>query len=406
MHPDIRVKPFAMIVRLLKDSRLGGRITSPELAAPVVYGHNTSEAVYEACMEKILRIREGASPSDIIDSVDDVRTTRRYNEFDPDSDLKKGVEDAVTIANTAANYLLASQIAVPHPEGGIMLNPSPEIEAEIAPWLAETKIDPLDLDRTEIWQQRYGRYNQTKAVRSLKKNATVNGLAAIVQTDFIRESTSNPFGFDSTSFIDEQAARWARPAADISRMIDPLRERVKNLEYEVVTHAASSGGTEARVLEKAAASIFTRLGFELTEDIAQKKAPREGGYPDVRVRSAGLSTCGFADTKASACYSLGLSDTIKLQTYYKDCWSEFPDQTPSSFFLYIAGGFDRSTATIERRLADCRVKYERPVSAITVRALLDLVRTENRPSAAEIKKAFEKGLYFASAEGVLKAAQN
>lgn len=133
MHPDIRVKPFAMIVRLLKDSRLGGRITSPELAAPVVYGHNTSEAVYEACMEKILRIREGASPSDIIDSVDDVRTTRRYNEFDPDSDLKKGVEDAVTIANTAANYLLASQIAVPHPEGGIMLNPSPEIEAEIAP---------------------------------------------------------------------------------------------------------------------------------------------------------------------------------------------------------------------------------------------------------------------------------
>lgn len=406
MHPDIRVKPFAMIIRLLKDSRLGGRITSPELAAPVVYGHNTSEAVYEACMEKILRIREGASPSDIIDSVDDVRTTRRYNEFDPDSDLKKGVEDAVTIANTAANYLLASQIAVPHPEGGIMLNPSPEIEAEIAPWLAETKIDPLDLDRTEIWQQRYGRYNQTKAVRSLKKNATVNGLAAIVQTDFIRESTSNPFGFDSTSFIDEQAARWARPAADISRMIDPLRERVKNLEYEVVTHAASSGGTEARVLEKAAASIFTRLGFELTEDIAQKKAPREGGYPDVRVRSAGLSTCGFADTKASACYSLGLSDTIKLQTYYKDCWSEFPDQTPSSFFLYIAGGFDRSTATIERRLADCRVKYERPVSAITVRALLDLVRTENRPSAAEIKKAFEKGLYFASAEGVLKAAQN
>ena len=38
-----------------------------------------------------------------------------------------------------------------------------------------------------------------------------------------------------------------------------------------------------------------------------------------------MTTCGFADIKATARYGMGIGDTIKLQTYYKDCWNEFED---------------------------------------------------------------------------------
>ena len=39
MHPDIRVKPFVFLLRLIDDSRLR-YLTDEEIAIPVLYGHN------------------------------------------------------------------------------------------------------------------------------------------------------------------------------------------------------------------------------------------------------------------------------------------------------------------------------------------------------------------------------
>ena len=65
-----------------------------------------------------------------------------------------------------------------------------------------------------------------------------------------------------------------------------------------------------------------------------------------------MTTCGFADIKATARYGMGIGDTIKLQTYYKDCWNEFEDKSPSEYFIYIAGGFDKSVDTVCRNLSN------------------------------------------------------
>ena len=92
-------------------------------------------------------------------------------------------------------------------------------------------------------------------------------------------------------------------------------------ERDVIYQAAVSGGKEARVLEKAVTAIMVRLGFDQAEHIGQRKAPRKGGYPDIRIKASSMVACGFADTKATARYGMGISDTLKLQTYYKNCWN-------------------------------------------------------------------------------------
>lgn len=155
-------------------------------------------------------------------------------------------------------------------------------------------------------------------------------------------------------------------------------------------------------------AILRQLGFDLSEHIGQKKVrvARKGGYPDIRVRTTGLPTCGFIDTKATARYGLPIGDTIKLQTYYKDCWNEFPDQSPSEYFLYIAGGFDHSDATIQKKLNDCSTQHGRPVSAVTVDALIRLLYIEDRPSALAIAEAFKKGLFFASVESIIDQSKS
>ena len=406
MDPNIQVKPFAFLIRLLKDSRLGGYLTDADIAITVIYGQNSG--CYEACVQKILRLRNGETLRNQIESVDDLRTTRRYHEDNEEYDWAKGIEDALTIANTARNYLIASQLAVVSfsVRSAIQLNQDKGIEEEIKPWLKdEAKIEKLEIDHQEAWQQRFGRYDQTKAVRKLGQRAKADGLTVCVQAAFLRGYSDEPFGFDPAKFIREEAVKWGVSEAKISLMIEPLRPAMPNLEYDTVKAAAVSGGKESTVLEKAMTAILIKLGFDLSEHIGQKKVKvaRKGGYPDIRVRSSKWKPCGFADTKATSRYGIPIGDTVKLQTYYKDCWKEFPDQSPSEYFLYIAGGFDHSYETIQRNLHDCANQYGHPVSAVTVDALIRLVQMEDRPDPLTIANAFKKGMYFASAESIVSA---
>ena len=407
ISPKMKVKPFVFLVRLLEDQRLGGYLGSNDLAIPVIYARCMAD--YELCVRKILELRSGKALRDLIDSVDDLRTPKRCHEDDEEQDWEKGLEDAVQIGNTARNYLIASQLAVLSPtvDRAIELTDNPAILNEIKPWMSEgDKIEPLDDTHQAAWQQRYGRYDRTKAVRRIDSMKRADGLTACVQACFIQGNTDNPFGFNIEEFIKKEAARWGRSEADISLMVAPIRPFVSNIERDVIYQAAVSGGKEALVLEKAVAAIMVRLGFDQAEHIGQKKAPRKGGYPDIRIKASAMSTCGFADTKATARYGMGIGDTIKLQTYYKECWSEFDDESPSEYFIYIAGGFDKSVDTVCRNLKQCSEMYGRPVSAMTVDALVRLAQLENKPSPEQLTVAFKSGKYFASAESVISEANS
>ena len=315
----------------------------------------------------------------------------------------RGVEPAVDLRETGAldveAQLAESSTRI---KGAIELSEQTVALPEVAGWLAEgDRIEPLDPEHQEAWQQRYGRYDKTRASRTLSAARAVNGLAACVQAAFIQGHAANPFGFDVAAFISSEAKRWGCPEAEISSVIDPLLPSVPSIEDGIVRQASVSGGKEWLLLEKAMTSVMIRLGFDESEHIGQKKAPRDGGYPDIRIKASTMQTCGFADTKATSRYG----NTNKLSLYYKDCLAEFLDRAPSSFFMYIAGGFDgKDAASVLNTLERCTQKYGRPVCAITVNAMLRLVRMNNRPGPEALVRAFSQRAYYPSAESIIRAS--
>ncbi len=405
---SLQVKPFVFLVKLLEDERLQGYLTSNDLAIPVVYGRTFSD--YELCVSKILNLRQGNSLRTEIDSVDDLRTPKRNHPDDEERDWQLGLDDTITIGNTARNYLIASGIAVQstiEKTAVIQLTDDQNVLEEIKEWMRDsTKIESLDVDYQEAWQQRFGRFNKTKAQRKLDNTKQKNrlfGITSSIQATFIAENHDNPFGFDINAFVSEESKRWNLSEAEISKMIAPLVPKISTIQYETVLQAAMSGGQDALLLERAITNLMKELGFSESEHIGQKKAPRRGGYPDIRVLVSTMPYCGFADTKATSHYSIGGQDMNKLGTYYKNCWKEFDDQRPSEYFLYIAGGFSHASSTIEKNLTECTQLYGKPVSAVTVQALLRLAQMPNRPNCEYLTKAFSKGKYFASAESIIQA---
>lgn len=405
ISPNMHVKPFRFLIKLLMDERLGFRMTCDEMAVPVIYGRREED--YEKCVEKILKMRASGGVLDsVLDSVDDVRTPKRCNYGDPDGDRRKGLIDAVEIANTAKNYLIAAVLVtscVDAPKSFELIGDE-EIYETIASWLTEP-VEKLDERFEAAWQQRFGRFNQTKAVRSLKKR-TVNGFEALIRTRFISGVSENPFGFDVDDFVGSEAERWGKKREDVARIIDPIRHRVSSLEREVVMRAAYSGGKEAIVLEKAVTSIFRRLGFDWTRHCGQLRSDRLGGYPDVWIQAKGDSNGGWIDTKATMKYDFPVSDINKLGQYYKHCEKELDSSAQAAFFMYVAGGFSRSAEAVRNRLSEGAKLYERPVSALTVSALLDLVGEEEKPSPEKLAKAFATGGYFADVSGILEKTRN
>lgn len=55
IHPNLKVKPFVFLVRLLRDERLGCELSCQDMAVPVIYGR--TDADYEHCVTKILDLR-------------------------------------------------------------------------------------------------------------------------------------------------------------------------------------------------------------------------------------------------------------------------------------------------------------------------------------------------------------
>lgn len=403
--PQMKVKPFAFLVRLLKDERLGCRLGPKEMAIPVIYGRSASD--YEKCVSKILAWRDsGENEADLVENVDDVRTPRRCNWSDSAGDLKKGIEDALTIANTFKNYLQATGIVVPM-ENDFVLSSDESVLRDLDRFTKDSgQIEPAPVVGSEQqWQRRYGRYDRTKDTRTSVQSKR-DGFSTLVTNEFIQTLTDNPFGVDLDAFVNSQSKRWSKPKADIERIISPILPRQKSIEREAVLQAAYSGGEESKRLELATTELFRRIGFDLSEHIGQKKAKnRSGGYPDVRIRASVLTECGFGDSKATSKYGFSINDTSKLGTYYKHCDQEFPDKTPSSYFVYIAGGFDRKTDIVEKHLGLCASNYGRPVSAITITALMDLAEMEGLPDAGKLAAAFASGKYFTSARLVLENAR-
>lgn len=131
IHPDMKVKPFVFLIRLLQDARLEHYLTAEDLAIPVIYGRRNAD--FEKCVQKI-------------------RTSKRCRPNDEEADWRTGLQDALEIGNTARNYLIAAQLAESSTriKGAIELSEQTVALPEVAGWLAEgDRIEPLDPEHQE-----------------------------------------------------------------------------------------------------------------------------------------------------------------------------------------------------------------------------------------------------------------
>ena len=401
VDPSLKIKPFCFLLKLMQDERLGCKLSTQDMAVAVVYAR--TDADYDQVLNKILALRAEGFFSSIIDDVNDLRTPRRYHESDPDEDLAKGIEDALTIGNTFKNYLEAAQLIakIDDPEhqyksDNYEINSSVEVQNLVAR-LSQEKIEQLDPKHTAAWQQHYGRFNQVKAVMSLSKAPRKDGFKTLVQTQFIAAVEEACYGFDLDLFVEKQAKKWAKSKDEIYSIVAPLQDKVATIERQTLMHAALSGGKEAIILEKGVTEIFKKLGFSDSIHIGQKKSSnRQGGFPDIKISRKDAEFWGLGDTKATVNYQFPLGDTEKLASYYHDCDQELPPGR-CTYFLYIAGGFKQSQQNIASLLRSCAGKFDRPVSAVTVDALLDLVEQKQTVNPDSLEEKFKEGRFFTSA---------
>jgi hypothetical protein len=401
MSETLRVKPFVFLLKLFEDERIQ-TLSDEEMAVAVIYGRTDSD--YEKVVGKILRMKAGAPLSSVVDDVADVCTPSRYPKSDEAEEIsackEQGCTDAATIANTFKNFLLSAALIYTVPQGKGAKKRYASVSDEetlraIKPY-REEPIRPYDPKNPENWQRFFGRWNKKKTVGKVSTPASArDGFKAMVQNECIKAMSDNPYAFDLAAFARTQAERWHKPEQDIVNACAPLKDKARNIERNAVEEASVSGGGKSGFFEKAVLNIFVKLGFERSENWSQKKPAdrRPGGYPDTYIYAKGMKSCGLADAKSTSKYSFPIGDRTKLGTYYKHCELEVYKSTPSEFFVYVAGGFDGTGEVIAGRLRQCRKEYERPVSAVTVSALMDLIE-EDPPEPEKLFSALRSGKYF------------
>ena len=410
ISPTLKIKPFQFLLRLLNEKRLGYKLSCKDITVPVVFGQTDSD--FELCVSKIIELRSNDNDlSFVITDPDLVRTPKRDHSDLPDGDkrdLELGIVDAFEIANTAINYLRAALLIKPNEDEDktFSLIEDSKLRKEIQPYLNEQKIYPLVSGDESRWQQFYGRYDSKRGVQNVGESEKLDGLAVMARNLFISAMEKDPYGVDIQNFVKGLAGNLGKPEQDIYSRIESIIPRQRTLERDVLIRASLSGGKEALTLEKGVTNILKNLGFKQSRHIGQLKSKkkRDGGFPDIYIYEDGMTVCGLGDTKATSSYSFGLTDKNKLQTYYKDCSEEIDNVHPCGFFLYVAGGFSRGTESVLSSLKDCTEKFGRPVSAVTVNALLDLnerredgfLKIGDRELAHELSKVFETGDYFVS----------
>lgn len=393
IDPRIKIKPFVFLCDLLKDNRVNG-LTSDEMAIPVLYGHNAD--CFEHCVQLILKLRQNNHKFEtVVNSSQDFYTIKAKNRsFDA------GLKDVLDIANTAKNYLQAGQMILEDSDSKrFVLTSNPEA-LTILNSVGREAIQPFDKQYSESFQIRYGRFDRQKGVNAQpkEKSLKLNGFEVLINTLFSSQLSENPYGVDVTSFVKNTAKNYGKSETEIHRIISPLIERRHSIERRVILDAAYSGGAQANLLERATTEIFKKLGFDKSLWIGSKKATtnRQGGFPDIYIRASQWNHCALGDSKATAKYKFPIGDTQKLGSYYKHCELEIDPNCSSEFFVYVAGGFE-TDSQVKKHLALCKNNLGKPVSAITVSALLDLVEREAKPSLETMITKLSQGSYYTSA---------
>lgn len=350
-----RLRPFVLLLKLLKHPDLGGYLTDREIAACVIgYAESHSNREADKIAERIVRYRAYGAVSLDPDFAQKMKPPRTRAQLSAEELIDTSLKD---IANTAAQWIRYTGFATSAPgedygaedKTVTALNPAMggEIDAAIAEWSSKplvTMYEPQGgkfaaQEAAKAFQRTYGvkvgMVKDQRAIRDIRGKSEADRTLGLVSaslthlyatevvtepTDEVIDAVVNHSGLDRTTVAGALVGLISSPAAGVSAFLD---------RYEQM---AFSGTEEAINFEKATEQVLAQIFGLGSRHIGQ-----EGTVPDVEVWSETWG--GIIDTKAYAAYDLPHDHQLRMHADYVPDYAGGVQGKPLEFFMYVSGGF-------------------------------------------------------------------
>lgn len=382
-----RLRPFVLLLRLLRDPDLQGFLTDPEIAAGVIpYAELHTSAEATRVKERVLRFRESGMDSlekDFAERLGIKAGRRTVQDHVYKSDGKLGA-----IANTVVQWLRYTGYAQAapgedfgRPEKTITaVNPNmlDEIDSAIEEWgnnsvdalkyLRESN-DPYERHRAAAaFQRTYGRtptrLKDTRTLGDLRQTSQKSRTTGLVTASLVHLFQAEPI-----RQIDDEVVRavvnhsgLAEPLvrATLAELIRSPQEGLSQF-LDRYQQMAFSGVEEAMLFEQATANVM-----ESVFGLEARHVGQSGRVPDIEIFAD--DWIGIIDTKAYAAYDLPSDHQLRMQTSYVPQYQARDSEL--AFFMYVAGGFAPS---INGKLSKVISATEVPGSAIGIVPWIQLI---------------------------------
>jgi hypothetical protein len=371
IHPEIKIKPFLFILRLLADSRITS-LNNEELTIPVVYGHN--EDCYELCVDKILALRKSKNMQCIAEPRKALYTPRTAKR-----DIDKSLKDVKHIANTCKNYLQGACFVISERVNGkeiIRINKDilPLVNTEVR----RSKIFIPVTEEEESFQRAYGCLDQVKDTRSLTKESISLEQPAgkhIIMALFYQYCGEKVVLDYPEKFVGQMKNEFGFEEAFVRKTIEPLVSKALSFYESTFIELSKGGVATALRFEKAVGELFEKRLFFTVKHTGQLRRPSGvGGYSDHFIKSGDNKRCALVEVKSSPSYNLSADDYYAMVSNYIPNYKELcgGEDLLLEFCLYVAGGFREKAA--KTKLKEIHSATRIPATGITAFELLRVVQ--------------------------------
>lgn len=367
INPEIKVKPFLFLLKLLTDSRIVS-LSNEELTIPVVYGHD--EDCYELCVDKILAFRESKNVQCIAEPRTSLYTPRTAKRS-----IAESLKDVKNIANTCKNYLQGACLVVSERVNAkeiIRINKDflPLVNAEFC----RSKIFiPVTVEE-ESFQRAYGCLDRVKDTRNLtKENISLEQPAGkhIIMALFYQYCGEKVVLDYPEEFVGQMKNEFGFEEAFVRKTIEPFVSKTLSFYESTFIELSRGGVATALRFEKAVGELFEkRLFFTVKHTGQLHRSSGVGGYSDHFIKSGDNKRCALVEVKSSPSYNLSADDYYTMVSNYIPNCKELcnGEDLLLEFCLYVAGGFQEKG--VKTKLKEIFSATHIPVSGITAFELL------------------------------------
>lgn len=408
-----KLRPFVMLLKLLRNEYLEGYLSDSELAACVI-GEATrhSDKETEQIVERVLRFRHEGVYSLDADFPERMKPRRARKSKPAQELISSSLGD---VANTFSQWLRYTGYAIvaPGEEFGskarsvTAINSAlqEQIDESILEWESKTLITLLEpeddsfasFEAAKAFQRTYGvkvgGQKDQRTIREIRTRSETERTLGLVSSSLSHLFATQVVTSPSAEIVEAIVQHSGMDHVSVAKALETLVPTPKDGIHaflDRLEQMAFSGQEEAISFERANAEVMTRIFGLGAAHIGQ-----QGTVPDVEVWSDEWG--GIIDTKAYARYDLPHDHQLRMHADYIPDYGGLVQGRPMSFFLYIAGGFAPSFNAKLRNVID---KSGLPGAGIAIQPLRQLIAgyPDSRVSHQELLNLWKLGREITSAD--------